>query len=111
MSSTTDAPSITSDSSVADKQAYTSNAVDSLNANTSNNTDTITDAVSNDVNLETATRDQIDNAVVAETIKTDFSNPDYGLTSPFMTLAAVAPMSTASTDSTPTTFALNSTSD
>jgi hypothetical protein len=37
------------------------------------------------VNLETATQDQIDNAVVAETIKTDFSNPDYGLASPFMT--------------------------
>ncbi|PNZ80574.1 YSIRK signal domain/LPXTG anchor domain surface protein, partial [Staphylococcus petrasii] len=107
--STTDAPSITSDSSVADKQAYTSDVVDSLNADTSNNTDAITDAVSSDVNLETATQEQIDNAIVAETIKTDFSNPDYGLTSPFMTLAAVAPMSTASTNSTPTTFALNST--
>ncbi|MGC7711225.1 SdrD B-like domain-containing protein, partial [Staphylococcus epidermidis] len=110
MSSTTDSPSITSDSSVADKQAYTSDVVDSLNAdNTSNNTDAIAEAVSNDVNLETATQDQIDNAIVAETIKTDFSNPDYGLASPFMTLAAVAPMSRSSTDSTPTTFTLYST--
>ncbi|MCI2753590.1 SdrD B-like domain-containing protein, partial [Staphylococcus lugdunensis] len=108
-SSTTDALSITSDSSVANKQAYTNDMVDNLNAGTSNNKDAIVDAVSNDVNLETATQDQIDNAVVAETIKTDFSNPDYGLASPFMTLVAVAPMSTASTDSTPTTFALNST--
>ncbi|MGJ0277045.1 hypothetical protein ACQUZF_09540, partial [Streptococcus pyogenes] len=77
--------------------------------NTSNNTDAIAEAVSNDVNLETATQDQIDNAIVAETIKTDFSNPDYGLASPFMTLAAVAPMSRSSTDSTPTTFTLYST--
>ncbi|HDF3788387.1 TPA: carboxypeptidase regulatory-like domain-containing protein, partial [Staphylococcus aureus] len=67
-SSTKDALSITSDSSVANKQAYTSDMVDNLNAGTRNNTDAIVDAVSNDMNLETAL-----------------------------------------TDSTPTTFALNST--
>ncbi|OXL88508.1 YSIRK signal domain/LPXTG anchor domain surface protein, partial [Staphylococcus aureus] len=67
-SSTKDALSITSDSSVANKQAYTSDMVDNLNAGTRNNTDAIVDAVSNDMSLETAL-----------------------------------------TDSTPTTFALNST--
>ncbi|MDT4047322.1 SdrD B-like domain-containing protein, partial [Staphylococcus aureus] len=56
-SSTKDALSITSDSSVANKQAYTSDMVDNLNAGTRNNTDAIVDAVSNDVNLETALTD------------------------------------------------------
>ncbi|WP_186363338.1 SdrD B-like domain-containing protein, partial [Staphylococcus hominis] len=92
-------PTVSDDSSVTDKKAYTDDVVSNLNVDTDNK-EAITNAVSNDIDLENASQDEINNAIVAEALKTDFTNSDYGFNSPFMTLAALSPKAASTTNAT-----------
>ncbi|MBM0788715.1 SdrD B-like domain-containing protein, partial [Staphylococcus epidermidis] len=74
-------PSVSTDSSVNDKQDYTRSAVASLGVD-SNETEAITNAVRDNLDLKTASREQINEAIIAEALKKDFSNPDYGVDTP-----------------------------
>ncbi|MDS3886106.1 SdrD B-like domain-containing protein, partial [Staphylococcus hominis] len=111
-------PIVSDDSSVTDKKAYTDDVVSNLNVDTDNK-EAITNAVSNDIDLENASQDEINNAIVAEALKTDFTNSDYGFNSPFMTLASLTPKAASTTNATNdsnlgsraiTTFAADTTS-
>ena len=74
-------PSISTDSSVNDKQDYTRSAVANLGVD-SNETEAITNAVRDNLDLKAASREQINEAIIAEALKKDFSNPDYGVDTP-----------------------------
>ncbi|MEB7391633.1 SdrD B-like domain-containing protein, partial [Staphylococcus epidermidis] len=74
-------PSVSTDSSVNDKQDYTRSAVASLGVD-SNETEAITNAVRDNLDLKAASREQINEAIIAEALKKDFSNPDYGVDTP-----------------------------
>ncbi len=64
-------PSVSTDSSVNDKQDYTRSAVASLGVD-SNETEAITNAVRDNLDLKTASREQINEAIIAEALKKIF---------------------------------------
>ncbi|WP_141754093.1 SdrD B-like domain-containing protein, partial [Staphylococcus sp. HMSC072E01] len=93
-------PTVSDDSSVTDKKAYTDDIVSNLNVDTDNK-EAITNAVSNDIDLENASQDEINNAIVAEALKTDFTNPDYGVNTP---IALASTLNTTSSTSPTRSF-------
>ncbi|PNZ30187.1 hypothetical protein CD137_05475, partial [Staphylococcus petrasii] len=72
---------ISKDSSVKEKKAYTSEVLDELNID-KNNQSNIQESLGENIDLESASKDEINNAIVAEALKEDFTNPDYGVNTP-----------------------------